>query len=197
VAALGLGGWALYRMLNLNTVETVDVPDVVGYTEQQAREQLEGNKLVVAVTKVNADEQTKGTVTAQDPAAGSPVSVNSTVTITVNDGPKTATIPQGLVGQARKDAEAALKDLKFSNVTSKAAKSEDPGTKPGEVISISPKEGETVPLDTKITIRYATGKSTVPNFDGLTRSAATRVANDAGFDDPTFVEQESSQPAVR
>jgi hypothetical protein len=65
VAALGLGGWALYRMLNLNTVQTVDVPDVVGYTEQQAREQLEGNKLVVAVTKVNADEQTKGTVTAQ------------------------------------------------------------------------------------------------------------------------------------
>ena len=195
VAALGLGGWALYRMLNPNSVETVDVPDVVGYTEQQAREQLEGNKLVVAVTKVNADEQTKGTVTAQDPAAGSPVSVNSTVTITVNDGPKTATIPQGLVGQDRKDAEAALEDLKFSNVTSKAAKSEDPGTKPGEVISISPKEGETVPLDTKITIRYATGKSTVPDFDGLSRSAAIRVAKDAGFDDPTFVEQESSKPA--
>jgi beta-lactam-binding protein with PASTA domain len=85
--------------------------------------------------------------------------------------------------------------LKFSNVTSKAAKSEDPGTKPGEVISISPKEGETVPLDTKISIRYATGKSEVPDFDGLSRSAAIRVANDAGFDDPTFVAQESSQPA--
>ncbi|HEU4909979.1 MAG TPA: Stk1 family PASTA domain-containing Ser/Thr kinase, partial [Propionibacteriaceae bacterium] len=195
VAALGLGGWALYRILNPNTVQTVDVPDVVGYTEQQAREQLEGNKLVVVVTKVNADEQTKGTVTAQDPAAGTPVNVNSTVTITVNEGPKTATIPKGLVGQDRKDAEAALDDLKFSNVTSKAAKSEDPGTKPGEVISISPNEGETVPLDTKITIRYATGKSKVPDFDGLTRAAAIRVANEAGFDDPTFVERESSQPA--
>jgi beta-lactam-binding protein with PASTA domain len=113
----------------------------------------------------------------------------------LNEGPKTATIPNGLVGQDRKDVQATLDDLKFSNVTSKAAKSEDPGTKPGEVISISPKEGTTIPLDTKITIRYATGKSDVPNFEGLTRAAAIRVARDAGFDDPTFGERESSQPA--
>ena len=35
----------------------------------------------------------------------------------------------------------------------------------------------------------ATGKSEVPNFDGLSRSAAIREANDAGFDDPTFAER--------
>ena len=113
----------------------------------------------------------------------------------MNQGPKTATIPNGLVGQDRKDAESALEDLKFTNVTSKAAKSEDPGTKPGEVISVSPKEGETVPLDTKITIKYATGKSDVPDFEGLTRGAAIRQARDAGFGEPVFSQRESSQPA--
>ena len=57
-----------------------------------------------------------------------------------------------------------MKDLKFSNVNQKAAKSENSKTQPGEVIKISPQEGETVPLDTKITVTYATGKSDVPEL---------------------------------
>jgi eukaryotic-like serine/threonine-protein kinase len=194
VAALGLGGWALYRVLNPASAETVQVPAVIGFTEEDARNQLAANNLGVEVIKENGDEETKGRVTAQDPAAEAVVPINSTVTITVNDGPKTATIPDGLVGRDRKDVEAALEDLQFSNITSRAAKSEDADTQPGEVLSISPKEGETVPLDTKIIIRYATGKSEVPDFDGLSRAAAIRIANEAGFGDPVFVEQESSQP---
>jgi serine/threonine-protein kinase len=192
VVALGLGGWALYRMLSPSTPQTVAVPNVVGYTEAQATEQLTGRNLQVEVTKVNGDEESKGTVTDQNPAANAVVPVTSTVTITVNEGVKTGTIPKGLVGQDRKDAEAALGDAKFTNVTSKAAKSEDPDTKPGEVLSISPKEGETVPLDTKIIIRYATGKSDVPDFDGLSRAAAIREAHNKGFGDPVFVEKETS-----
>jgi serine/threonine-protein kinase len=195
VAALGLGGWGLYRMLNPSGAETVEVPLVVGFTEEDARNQLINNQLQVEVKKVNGDEEGKGRVTAQDPGENTPVPVNSTVTITVNDGPKTATIPNNLVGQDVKDVVNTLEDLNFSNVKKVAAKSENSDAKPGEVTSISPKEGETVPLDTKITVRYATGKSEVPNFEGLSRAAAIRIANDAGFDDPAFSDQESSQPA--
>src|SRR4249919_517861 len=141
--ALGLGGWGLYRMFNPSTpsVETVEVPAVTTFTEQQARDQLTANKLKVEVKTVNGAEGTKGTITDQDPSAGTIVNVDTVVTITLNEGPKTGTIPDGLVGQDRKDVEKALDDLKFTNVTSKAAKSEDPDTQPGEVISISPKEG--------------------------------------------------------
>jgi len=195
VAALALGGWGLYRMLNPSSAETVEVPLVVGFTEEDARNQLINNQLQVEVKKVNGDEEGKGRVTAQDPAENTPVPVNSTVTITVNDGPKTATIPNNLVGQDVKDVVNTLEDLNFSNVKKVAAKSENSNAKPGEVTSISPKEGETVPLDTKITVRYATGKSEVPNFEGVSRAAAIRIANDAGFDDPVFSDQESSQPA--
>jgi eukaryotic-like serine/threonine-protein kinase len=195
VLALGLGGWALYRMLSPATVETVEVPDVTTYTEQQARDQLTARNLQVEVKKENGDEETKGTITAQDPAANTVVPVNSVVTVTLNEGPKTGTIPDGLVGQDVKDVESALEDLKFTNVDSKAAKSEDSDTQPGEVLSISPKEGETVPLDTKITIRYATGKSKVPDFEGLSRAAAIRQARNAGFGQPVFSERESSRPA--
>ena len=195
VAALGLGGWGLYRMLNPSGAETVEVPLVVGFTEEDARNQLTNNQLQVEVKKVNGDEEGKGRVTAQDPIENTPVPVNSTVTITVNDGPKTATIPNNLVGQDVKDVVNTLEDLNFSNVKKVAAKSENSDAKPGEVTSISPKEGETVPLDTKITVRYATGKSEVPDFEGVSRAAAIRIANDAGFDDPVFSNRESSQPA--
>ena len=197
VLALGLGGYALYRMLSPDTVQTVAVPNVVGYTEAQATEQLTGRNLQVEVTKVNGDEESKGTVTEQNPAADVVVQVNSTVTITLNEGPKTGTIPKGLVGQDRKDVEAALDDAKFTKVTSKAAKIENANTKPGEVLSISPKEGETVPLDTKVTIRYATGQSEVPDFDGLSRSAAIREANNKGFGDPVFVERANLERYAR
>jgi eukaryotic-like serine/threonine-protein kinase len=195
VAALGLGGWGLYRMLNPNTADTVEVPLVVGFTEEDARNQLINNQLQVEVKKVNGDEEGKGRVTAQDPVENTPVPVNTKVTITVNDGPKTATIPNNLVGKDVKDVVNALEDLNFSNVKKVAAKSENSDAKPGEVTSMAPKEGETVPLDTKITVRYATGKSNVPNFQGVSRAAAIRIANEAGFDDPVFSDQESSQPA--
>jgi eukaryotic-like serine/threonine-protein kinase len=196
VLVLGLGGWALYRILNpTDTVARVEVPSVLGYTEQQARDQLTANKLQAEVKKVNGDAETQGTITAQDPVGGTEVVENSTVTITVNEGPKSGTIPDGLVGQDVDDVENALEDLKFSNVNTVAAKSEDADTQPGEVISVAPKEGSTVPLDSKITVRYATGKSKVPDFEGLTRAAAIREARDAGFGEPQFANRESSQPA--
>jgi eukaryotic-like serine/threonine-protein kinase len=196
VLALGLGGWALYRVLNpTDAVAKVEVPSVLGWTEQQARDQLTAHNLQVEVKKENGDEESKGTITAQDPVGGTEVAENSTVTITLNEGPKTGTIPDGLVGQDVDEVGNALDDLKFSNVNTVAAKSEDPDTQPGEVISISPKEGSTVPLDSKITVRYATGKSEVPNFEGLTRGAAIREARDAGFGEPQFSERESSKPA--
>jgi eukaryotic-like serine/threonine-protein kinase len=196
VLALGLGGWALYRVLNPpNTVTMVEVPSVLGYTEQQARDQLTANNLQVEVKKESGDKESKGTITAQDPVGGTEVAENSTVTITLNEGPKTGTIPDGLVGQDVGEVENALDDLKFSNVNTVAAKSENSNTQPGEVISISPKQGSTVPLDSKITVRYATGKSEVPNFEGLTRGAAIREARDAGFGEPQFSERESSKPA--
>jgi eukaryotic-like serine/threonine-protein kinase len=196
VLALGLGGWALYRVLNPpETVAMVEVPSVLGYNEQQARDQLTANNLQVEVKKESGDEESKGTITAQDPVGGTEVAEGTTVTITLNEGPKTGTIPDGLVGQNVDEVEKALDDLKFTNVNTVAAKSEDPDTQPGQVISISPKEGSTVPLDSKITVRYATGKSEVPNFEGLTRGAAIREARDAGFGEPQFSERESSKPA--
>jgi eukaryotic-like serine/threonine-protein kinase len=122
--------------------------------------------------------------------------VNSTVTITLNEGPKTAVIPDGLVGKDVDDVEKTLEDeLNFTNVKTVAAKSEDPSDKPNEVLRIRPAEGTTVPLDEEITVTYATGESEVPNFVGVTAARARELADQAGFPDPSFTEEESDQPA--
>ena len=176
-------------------VETVKVPNVTTRTEQQARDQLSARHLQVEVRKINGNEETTGTITAQHPVGGTQVEVNSIVTITFNEGPKTGTIPDRLVGRDVKDVESALDDLHFTNVKRVAAKSENPDSQPGEVVSISPKVGSTVPLDSEIVVTYATGKSEVPNFESLTQTRAIQEAKDAGFGAPRFVTEESSRPA--
>ena len=70
VLALGLGGWALYRVLNpADTVAKVEVPSVLGYNEQQARDQLSARNLQVEVEKTNADENPRARSRPKIPSA--------------------------------------------------------------------------------------------------------------------------------
>ncbi len=197
VLVLGIGAFALYQVLENQTpaVVKVEVPNLQGYKEAQAAEQLAGRKLVMAVERVNGDEESKDTIIAQLPAVGTQVDEGSTVTVTVNDGPKTATVPTGLVGEDVNDVKQELADADFTNVEAVAAKSEDPDAKPGQVIRVSPKSGSVVPLDDEITITYATGKSEVPDFTGSTEAKAKELAEAAGFGTPSFTERESTQVA--
>jgi beta-lactam-binding protein with PASTA domain/tRNA A-37 threonylcarbamoyl transferase component Bud32 len=194
---LGIGAYALVKLIGPSTpvVQQVAVPNVLTYTEQQARDQLMARNLVPQVKKEYGDADSQGTITAQNPVGGSQVAPNSTVTITLNEGPKTADIPDGLIGKDVDVVTRTLDNAGFTNVVSVAAKSEDPNTKPNQVLTLSPRSGTTTPLDTKITVTYATGKSAVPDFTGSTQERATQLAKDAGFGNPTFVNKESTQPA--
>ena len=71
VLVLGGGAFALYQILTPEqTVQTVEVPDVTTYTEEQATEQLVARGLRVEVKKENGEAETKGTIVDQDPKAG-------------------------------------------------------------------------------------------------------------------------------
>ena len=116
------------------------------------------------------------------------------MTITVNRGPKTATMPDGLVGEKRGDVKNALEKAGFTDVTESPAESEPIDSDKDEVLSITPAEGTTVALDDQITITYATGKSPVPNLVNRTEGQAEEDAEAAGFDTKS-VTKESDQPA--
>ncbi len=164
------------------STEKVAVPSVLTFNQAAAEEKITEAGLVSKVKEVaGPDDNTVNTVTDQDPAAETEVEKGKTVTITINVGPNKLTIPNDLVGADVDAVVAQLEKQGFTNVSKEAATSEDTSAKANEVTSVNPAEGASITADTKITVYYATGKSTVPNLKGLTKEEATQTANNAGF----------------
>jgi eukaryotic-like serine/threonine-protein kinase len=190
VVAIGTG---IFFVVRANSgSDMVAVPSVLYRSPAEATQILTDSQLQVNVVSVaGPDDGTRNQVTDQNPQSGAQVPINTTVTIQVNTGPTKATIPFGLKGQKVDLVMQQLSDLGFTNVHKLADPNEDVSAKAKEVTSITPAEGQAVPVDTDITVYYATGKSPVPNFKGYDQAQAEQVANDAGFT-VTFKEQESS-----
>jgi serine/threonine-protein kinase len=182
VLILGLGAWGIYRYVNrAPEVVMVEVPNVLTYTQAQATDQLTSKNLKTIVKQTNGNADTKGTVTGQDPVSGTQLAQGSSVTITVNQGPKTGTIPKDLVGKNVSDAEDELAAAGFTNITKKEASTESPNDKANAVLSVSPSGGSSAALDASITLTFATGKSQVPNLTERLYDAAQSEAEQAGF----------------
>jgi beta-lactam-binding protein with PASTA domain len=198
VLILGAGSYALYRMLQPPPpqVQRVTVPSVLTYTEEQAQNRLDEVPLKMTVVHVNdPDGTTKGTIIKQDPLGGVEADANSTVQVTVNDGPKTAKIPSGLKGKDVDAVKAALAKAKFTNVVAEPAESDPITAKANEVISVDPSEGTSVPLDQEIRVTYASGKSPAPLMIGKTPALAEAEARQAGFTKFTQITEESEETA--
>ncbi|WP_172384064.1 Stk1 family PASTA domain-containing Ser/Thr kinase [Streptomyces sp. MNP-20] len=93
----------------------IDVPDVVGDSESDAREELEeaGLKVKIAPTRVFSDED-KGAVAKQSPEAEKRLAGGDTVTLTLSKGPEMVEVPdvEGMkVGEATDKLEAAGFDV--------------------------------------------------------------------------------------
>jgi len=192
---LGGGAYGAYRLLGPTkapVVAQVTVPSVVTYNEEQARSRLSESGLRTEVKRENGADDTKGTITGQDPVGGSEVAVNSLVTVTLNVGPETAKIPDDLVGSDVDDAVKELDAAGFDDVVREAATTEDVDAKADEVLRVSPGEGESAELGDRITLTYATGKSEVPVLTGKTPAQAESDARVAGFEDVKVVSQESA-----
>ena len=144
LSLLLLGGvaWGIYAWMQPDEPPPpalVAVPNVLTYTTDQAQARLEGVGLKGTVREMNGPADTKGQVTQQDPIPDTQVEVNSSVTITVNQGPETGTIPDGLVGKDRKAAEDRLNDAGFDSVEAKAASSEPTTPRPARCSRSAPR----------------------------------------------------------
>ncbi|HEX8488018.1 MAG TPA: Stk1 family PASTA domain-containing Ser/Thr kinase [Propionibacteriaceae bacterium] len=197
VALLGGGAYAAYRYFNppVPAVEMVTVPAVLGNTQAEADSNLRNARLRPEFRNVNGkDDLSVNTATKQTPVGGSSVTVNSTVLVEINVGPKSALIPTGLVGQDKDRVKKTLNDAGFPNVKLVAATTESVEDKKDAVLTVDPTEGESTPLDSDITVTYATGSSAVPVLTGRVRQQAESDAEAAGFR-VRFVTAESDQAA--
>jgi serine/threonine-protein kinase len=129
--------------------DTVTVPDLSGFSEDEARANLAALDLTVGATKkVDGSDVEQGKVVSTSPAAGESVAVGSAITLNVSSG--LVEVPN-VVGKPRSDAASELSDLGFriktSYVVSRAP--ED------EVLKQSVKAGEKVDYGTQVELTVA------------------------------------------
>ena len=160
----------------------VQVPNVVGRSEEDAEKSLQAAKLtVVHGEPQNSDEVPAGDVISSDPVAGTEVEEGTEVTIVISLGVEQVSVPD-LRNKSAADAEAALAAV---GLTGSASEEYSDSVAAGQVISQSEDPGKKVNKGT--TVSYVVSKGpetkyvTVPNLVGKTRSAAEKALRDAGL----------------
>jgi len=171
------------------------VPAVIGFTQEQAVSTLKNYTLDPQVQHTNGDSATKGQVISTDPAEGTTVPINSTVVITVNDGPAAGTIPD-VTGMDEDDAREALRAAGFTNVVTKDAGEDQEKITDiaGKIIATSPAADTSVDPESTVTLYRATGRSRVPDVSStqMTEDEAVQVLANAGFSNVQVLERETS-----
>ncbi|MFJ4559338.1 Stk1 family PASTA domain-containing Ser/Thr kinase [Streptomyces massasporeus] len=128
----------------------VDIPDVTGSDEADARSELTeaGLKVKIATERVNSSEYDKGQVVRQSPASGGAAAEGDTVTLTLSKGPEMIEVPD-VVGSNVDDARQALEGAGFEVDEDRGLF----GIFGDEVKSQSVEGGQTAPKGSTITIK--------------------------------------------
>jgi serine/threonine-protein kinase len=169
----------------------VTIPSVVGQTDDDAVAELTRAGLNVQVVEVNSDRDV-GTVTAQNPGAGTVVVEGTQVRINVSRGPKPVTVPN-VVGLPYDQAASELQRNGFS--VSRIDEESDQAA--GIVTRQTPSGGSEGSKGSTVTVTVSKGPSTsaVPDVTTQDFAIAQTTLEAAGFrtrvvfedtDDPTF-----------
>ena len=130
-------------------VQQVTVPNVLNFTESDAKAQLQSDGFDVSVDRAPSSTVPSGTVISQSPSANKKADKGSTVTIVVSSGPPQVDVPD-VTGQTDTDATNTLQDQGFT-VKSQDVPVTDP-TQDGIVQDTDPAPGKQVPEGATITI---------------------------------------------
>jgi eukaryotic-like serine/threonine-protein kinase len=170
--------------------ETVQVPDVTGAKENNAKQRLEGKGFKVETTTEESTTADEGTVLKQDPVGGKSIERGGTVTITVAKAPSTIELPN-VVGQNASDAQSILKKAGFTNIVTQQQPSNEEQNK---VIAQSPDPFQQYAADTQITLTVSSGAAqtaAVPNVIGQTVQNAKQMLAANGFTNIQFADNSS------
>ena len=177
IALVLLVGGVSYFILSPNQSSVTRVlPNVVGLTEAQARQELAG--LTITIQRAPDPRIPRDRVASQLPLATIRVSDGSAVTLTISDGPGDAIVPTGLLGKPLEEVRAALTAAGLRVSRTIAIDSEQ---EPGIVLKISPEPGSTVEAGTGVVLEIASGNIPVPSLVGRTEIEARTILTQAGF----------------
>jgi len=168
---------------------TVEVPAVVGQTEEVARAAIEGAELKF-VRHQEPSTDPKGQATRTSPEEGIAVEVNSEVEVWISTGPDAIEVPGGLKNFTQQQAKDTLAAAGFDVGTIVWLTKNDPEVVQGNVIDTDPVAGTPVSPDDPITVYTSTGLVDLPSLLTMTQQAALDTlarftpVEDSADDDP-------------
>ena len=154
------------------------VPAVSGDQLNVARDIVQNAGFQVAVINVPSN-QAAGIVIGEDPSGGTKADKNSTVSLSVSQGPSAVNVPS-VVGQSESAARAALRKAHLSARVVPRSSTQYPA---GQALGTDPRSGQAVAPGTPVTLFISSGppKKQVPDVTGESASAARSQLSGAGF----------------
>lgn len=165
------------------TEDMVEVPNVVGMTEDDAKETLNDEGLgFKVVSREESKEYEKGRVSEQKTEAGEEVAKNTTIEVVVSSGlvGDSITVPD-VSGMTEDEAQSALENVGFRNISSEFTYHDSVPS--GQVIGTTPEANAEATEDTEIVMQVSKGaeRKTVPNVVGQKDADAQNAIKSAGL----------------
>jgi serine/threonine-protein kinase len=178
---LGLIAFVAFQFLGSPSVKQVAVPNVIGQPQDTARSAIVAAGLQVNVQQDESPVDQVNKVVRTDPAGGTQIDENKTVTIFIGKGPAQAAVPP-LVGQTVEQAQQLLTERGLTlgkQTEQETANSSDVG----RIISSDPQAGANAPGGSAVNVVVGKAQSTVsvPDVTGQSADAATNTLEQAGF----------------
>jgi serine/threonine-protein kinase len=176
LVALALVGYFAWAGVSGDKVE---VPNVVGLTEDAAVRRLEDAGFKVAVQKEFSEEFAAGFVSRQSPPGGTKMAGGETVDIWVSEGSQTVELPD-FRGWDEGDVADWLRENGLEGER-KTGRSDD--VTEGRVYRQDPAAGQAVERGSTVTFWVSTGepKAVVPDLVGMTQADAIAALTEAGL----------------
>jgi serine/threonine protein kinase/beta-lactam-binding protein with PASTA domain len=184
LVALGLVGFVVIQVFFLQPPPTpqVAVPNVVGSTEQDARNQILAARLRVGtVQPVESQASQIGQVISTDPAVGAEIPERSTVNLSVGNGPATVAVP-ALTGKSVEEATALLRERGL-DLGAQTTRETGDANMVGKILSSTPGPGEDAKGRSQVAVVVGVEQTTVqvPDVSNRDADSAEQELTDNGF----------------
>jgi len=176
VALLLIIGFTYALQSNKSASTPLQVPNVVGLTEAQARALLPN--FTINIQDGPSSTIPKGRIASQLPLADSTVIPGSSITLTESSGAGNTAVPVNLVGLSLADARSALTAVGLAVAQTIPTSSNQA---PGTVLGVNPSPGSILQAGAGVVLQIASGSLQVPNLVGVTQLQAITTLTQAGF----------------
>ena len=176
IVALAAAAIAAVYFLTRDDTDTVNVPAVVGLSEEQAVARLNDENLEPHQV-YRATDKPSNVVVSQQPTAGSDVDEDSVVTLVVDRGAPRVEVPT-VTGLMADEAVQKLADDGFEARQTEVAATQAPGT----VVAQDPTAGSMLAKGGTVTLSVSKARpAPVPNVIGSSEETASKTLQAAGF----------------